>query len=379
MLLGIALHAAIPFVPYWTDGDTGGDLLFGLFEYIHLWRMPLFFLLSGFFTAMLWKRRGLRALLRHRLRRIALPLAVLYVPIIILVIVGIVAGYTIAGEDVMDASGQAGAYEEPGATGEPLGDADDGDDFGFAHMWFLWHLLWLVAAFGVVAWMIDTVGERLGRGPPERFTIALTWVLPLGSLVPFSRMQEDVLGPDTSDGLLPAGQVIGFYATFFFFGALLYRSEHGPGPIDRLGRWWPIQLAVSIALFLALVGDDFPDRLREPTEVLLAWMVSFGAIGLFRRHLHSPSYRVRWLSDSAYWMYLLHLPLVFLFQGVVAALGLPPLIGFAAIVAATVAVLAPSYRWLVRYTFIGVLLNGKRTRADDLRLREAIRISRSES
>ena len=35
--------------------------------------MPLFFLISGFFTAMLWRRRGLNALLQHRIRRIFLP------------------------------------------------------------------------------------------------------------------------------------------------------------------------------------------------------------------------------------------------------------------------------------------------------------------
>jgi len=42
---------------------------------IHGFRMPLFFLLSGFFTAMLWQSRGLQRLWRHRLNRLGLPLA----------------------------------------------------------------------------------------------------------------------------------------------------------------------------------------------------------------------------------------------------------------------------------------------------------------
>ncbi len=46
------------------------------FYAVHGFRMPLFFLLSGFFTAMLWRRRGLSSLVRHRIRRIALPLAI---------------------------------------------------------------------------------------------------------------------------------------------------------------------------------------------------------------------------------------------------------------------------------------------------------------
>ena len=41
---------------------------------IHGFRMPLFFLLSGFFTALLWQSRGLQRLWGHRLRRLGLPL-----------------------------------------------------------------------------------------------------------------------------------------------------------------------------------------------------------------------------------------------------------------------------------------------------------------
>ena len=66
MLLGIVLHAAIPFIPYWQDGDVGGGLLSGIFEFIHGFRMPLFFILSGYFTTMLWRGRGIRSLISHR-------------------------------------------------------------------------------------------------------------------------------------------------------------------------------------------------------------------------------------------------------------------------------------------------------------------------
>ena len=36
--------------------------------------MPLFFLTSGFFTAMLWRMRGVKGLLEHRFRRVLMPL-----------------------------------------------------------------------------------------------------------------------------------------------------------------------------------------------------------------------------------------------------------------------------------------------------------------
>ena len=75
MLLGIVLHAGLSFTPFpWPVQDARQTELYGLlFAAIHGFRMPVFFLLSGFFTAMLWRRRGLKSLLSHRLRRVFLP------------------------------------------------------------------------------------------------------------------------------------------------------------------------------------------------------------------------------------------------------------------------------------------------------------------
>ena len=372
MLLGIVLHAAIPFVPYYGADDTGGKLLFGLFEYIHLWRMPLFFLISGYFTSMLWRRRGLRALMRHRLRRIAAPLAIFYVPVIVLVLAGIVAGYVIADVKAEDTFGQADAYEAPQSDEEQQGDESAEDDgFGFAHLWFLWHLLWLVVAFALLASAHAWWTARGSRGPPARFA----WVLVPLSVLPFLGMQEDVLGPDTSDRILPAPAVIGFYAAFFFFGAAQYNDGVGSDPIDRLGSWWPAQLTGSLIVFGILVAEGL-DTGSVFLEVAVAWTVSFGMVGAFRDRLAHPSFRVRWLSDSSYWMYLMHLPLVFVLQGVAVALGLPSILAFVAVVVTTVGILAPSYHYLVRFTAIGRLLNGRRSRDDDARLRAQLEILR---
>ncbi|MEC7231585.1 MAG: acyltransferase family protein, partial [Planctomycetota bacterium] len=60
MSLGVVLHAclSLSFIP-WVITDevrTGGMTV--LFAFIHGFRMPLFFLLSGYFAVMLWQRRG---------------------------------------------------------------------------------------------------------------------------------------------------------------------------------------------------------------------------------------------------------------------------------------------------------------------------------
>ena len=76
MLLIIAFHGSLAFfdVP-WPVQDVQKNEGFGVFFLvIHGFQMPLFFLTSGFFTAMLWRTRGVKGLLAHRFRRVLLPL-----------------------------------------------------------------------------------------------------------------------------------------------------------------------------------------------------------------------------------------------------------------------------------------------------------------
>ena len=65
MLLVIAFHGSLAFfdVP-WPVRDVQKNEGFGVFFLvIHGFQMPLFFVTSGFFTAMLWRTRGVKGLL----------------------------------------------------------------------------------------------------------------------------------------------------------------------------------------------------------------------------------------------------------------------------------------------------------------------------
>ena len=423
MLLGIGLHAAIPFVPWRGEGDTSGWLLDVFVAFVHGFRMPLFFVISGFFTAMLWRRRGLRSLIRHRLRRVGLPLLVGCFTIIPAVWIGVIAGLVISGEmplDDLEGGDGVGAYEErleedlqagkdeggeasleieDGAgddtdaktdadataaqqkAAEGKDEAQEEGEIGFAHLWFLWVLLWQVAGFAVVATLVGRLARKRGGERPVSAKTAgrVMWALPLLSVLPQLVMVEGGFGPDTTEALLPAPQVLAYYACFFGFGALAYdhRARGGAELMGVIGRRWGAQLAVAVVVLfpVGLVLLEGWWTVSALLQVAFAWTMTFGLIGLFRRFLSRADFRVRYLSDASYWMYLAHLPLVFVAQGIVALLPLPALVDFVVMCVAVTALLLVSYRYVVRYTFIGRLLNGRRSRAADQASRAALTAS----
>ena len=81
MLLGVVLHSVISYQPadvhtWFHDPFASSSWASFVGALIHTFRMPAFFVLSGFFGALLWKRRGASLMLKNRFKRIVLPFVV---------------------------------------------------------------------------------------------------------------------------------------------------------------------------------------------------------------------------------------------------------------------------------------------------------------
>lgn len=230
----------------------------------------------------------------------------------------------------------------------------------FGHLWFLWFLCWLVPIFALTmaAW------DRLGRGKaPGWLTLSplrLFWIVPV-TLIPEYFMGYDGphFGPDTSTGLLPPPHLLLYYGLFFGFGVLYFDAEDNQGRLGR--RWW---LWLPLSLLLLFPVGWITMALSGPAtgilQVLYTWAMCFGMIGLFRKYLSHESRALRYLSDSSYWLYLAHLPLVIALQQVVRDWPLPAPVKFLLICAVATGLLLLSYEWLVRHTWVGLILNGRR-------------------
>jgi peptidoglycan/LPS O-acetylase OafA/YrhL len=90
------------------------------------------------------------------------------------------------------------------------------------------------------------------------------------------------------------------------------------------------------------------------------WALVFLSIGLFKRLCARPNNFVRYVADSSYWMYLIHLPLVIWLQVAVAELRVHWSLKLTFISGITVVISLLTYDLFVRSTFIGWVLNGRR-------------------
>ncbi len=243
------------------------------------------------------------------------------------------------------------------------------------HLWFLLFLCWLAVGFVAVA----AIATRLCLPSPPGWLVtspaALLWTVPL-TLVPqlFMGVLAPGFGPDTSAGLLPQPHVLAYYGIFFYYGALLFLAESAAGGgVESVGRRWrmPLLFALLLCFPLGVVTMQSAAAGALP-QVLYAWLMSFAAIGFFRWLVPAESRAWRYLSDSAYWLYLAHMPLLIVLQQYSRDWPWPGALKFLVVCTVATALLLVSYQLLVRHTPLGVLLNGPRRRNQPRESRAAI-------
>ncbi len=246
----------------------------------------------------------------------------------------------------------------------------------FGHLWFLWFLCLLLVPFALWAW----IGRKYQWGEDSKrlllSPLLLLWLVPSTAILQwFHGLLAPGFGPDTSTGIFVPPHILLLYSVYFFFGAFYFDCDDREG---RLGRHaWLILPIALLAVYPVGVDLTFqpdskwivgwlPPGAVRPLAVLMqslfAWLMIFGLMGLFRKVFASESKAARYLSDSAYFLYLMHLPLIFIPQYLMKQVDLPAGVKFTVVCVSITAVLLLIYELGVRYTFVGTLLNGKRTR-----------------
>ncbi|EJN15245.1 acyltransferase family protein [Bradyrhizobium sp. YR681] len=374
LLLGIVLHATLSFVPsptrFWIIQDTHQSMTLGLLSFaIHVFRMTTFFLMAGFFARMSLHRRGAFGFVRDRLQRIALPLAIAW-PIV----------FTPMALVVVWAAGFPNGGPVPGAPRWP----PVLPNFPLTHLWFLYVLLELYVAMlllrgaivrfdasGTLRALIDRAFARIICNPLAPLVLAI----PIGIAFCLDQRWVNVMGVRTPDqSLITNAQAWIGFGTAFGVGWMLHRQID---LLRLLERRWLAHLLLALGLILVsyvLTGMMFSApgapklqvsfaTLRLVSAVLYApaiWISTFAALGLALRFMSGFSPARRYLADASYWLYLIHMPIVMALQVALSQLDWPGLAKFAIILLVATPPMLASYHLLVRFTFIGAILNGRR-------------------
>ena len=236
---------------------------------------------------------------------------------------------------------------------------------GTFHLWFLYYLVYLTLAFVLLAKLLSFarlpgLAKWLAESP-----FRLLWLLPLTFWAQY--FMGDEFGPSTSVNLIPHLISLGYYGLFFGYGAICFANK---GFHQKVGRSWPINILVSLVVFVIALSlmerKDVEWRYELITlcSALFVWLMIFGLMGVFRKFFSGENPKIRFVSDSAYWLYIAHLPLVKILQALVSYWEFPSILKFILVCFLTTTILLLSYRYFIRYTWIGTMLNGKRYRAN---------------
>ena len=363
-MLGVVLHAGASGL-WRQSGDSALKTTIEItIGFIHIFRMPAFFLLSGFFGALLWYRRGPGLTLKNRFRRLVLPfLGFLFIlwPLLNWGLSYLTSLYS--------------GHSEP--IWRALGDAMNGSlpPRHLIHLWFLYYLIIItVIATTVVLWM-----ERLEVAWPRvqsfvRRTFESPWrsLFILGGL---NALWFALLGWDdipTSDRWAPNMVILLYYLAFYAFGWVVYSAK-----IDlqnlREHAWAQVIIGAVLAglyfgawhltMDASRAGDDLPKvgwyLLRSLFFGGALVAITRGLLGVFLRYANTGAYGWRYVSDSSYWVYLFHIFLCVSIPYLLALWDLPILVKYYLTMLLTMVICLVTYDLFIRSTWAGKFLNGR--------------------
>ncbi len=288
------------------------------------------------------------------------------------------------------------------------------------HMWFLYILFSIIIIFCALSLFIEKLSlHNLWSNLPELVksllrAIALV-VIVVSTFYTQIFMGTGEFGPATAVFFDPeklhdfftlqgfdgksAWWILAHYSLFFIAGVIFFGIK-GFGSFSKYA--WPLLFFAASIIFIIAINEyrkPCPDwiNLRKGLDgpfaflgpaiqsiqesfnsldqekdgiivkrafitTIYCWLMTFGFIGFFRFFFSGESRLVRFVSDSSYWLYLAHQPLVISLQIILAGWDIPIIIKFPLICLITAVILLLIYRYIVRYSFIGTILNGNKVR-----------------
>ena len=346
MMMGLVMHAPLlfwqpDFAKVFGIGNIAPaeEWINIIGRYINNWRMPLFFLLSGFFSVLIIKRKGTSQFIRDRLIRVGLTCLVF----------------------------------------SSLYDIADGSfDFTTHHLWFLYELMIFVFFFSFL-YRAQTIKDLLDREISTRILLILfLWLV---ATVPLANILNNwwhplAWKPSTTYFDLKLGNMV-YYFSYFLVGVIFYSNQHIFTKLKNSKTILAIGILAVLAFLLRVCSDYLTlgglDDLRnlaqmqfDPIMVIcnslligvntILWCLFF--IGLTSKFIVSGSAILRWFVELSYPIYIIHIIPIAMMSALFYRAGLSqPVILVLTIIAGFI-VCVILYYILIKFTPLSWLING---------------------
>jgi glucan biosynthesis protein C len=336
MLLGIPYHTALIYAQKneweFARSDDSSGFLAHLAETIHIFRMPLFFVVAGYFAFMMLSRKGPRAWFGGRTVKLGVPLVAavfLLNPLSLW-----------AQDDSMSLMTRVG-------------------DHWLAHLWFLTTLLMQCGVLALLAMtplrrrfevMVESFADR-----PVLGIVALV-VLTSGLSGLGSMLGKHV--PDTLVLKITVLSAIG-YLPYLLMGVAMRMSPRMLGFMSTSSLLNVVVTMLAVAFLLQVPWGGFSiNVVRMFVSTVACIGVARALFAMCRLLLNVPSQAVRKVADASFTVYLVHFPLLNVFYRWVEPAGIPAVSEFLLLVGLVTAASFAIHAVIERSGLLMFLFNG---------------------
>ena len=318
MCLGVILHAMTLYI-FSDDPDHHSPLLSFLFLWILAWRMPVFFLLVGFFTALAIKKWGAGRFLADRMLRIGLTFVIFLL-----------------------------MYQEWNVMGMNI------LDWELNHLWFLAYLL-LFYPVAVLARPIPLTKNWLWLWLIVGLLLAI-----MGKEVVFFNRHSQILRLDLWN------LAYAFY--FIFLGWALYAQR---SHMHKLKPWaWAYTIASLILTYIIMwlsgkvdyIQFSFVSVVLNSLHLLVIFLAMIGLSGLALRNLSIFNPVIHKLVEWSYPVYVLHFVFIESVFGliIIETWAIGPILGTLLVSGKAFVASVVCYYLFIKFTPVSWLFNGVR-------------------